>query len=264
MKVVILCGGFGSRISEESQFRPKPMIGIGGRPILWHIMKYYSSWGYNEFIICASYKQEYIKEYFADYFRRSTDVTFDYTGNQETVEYHSTHVEPWRVTIADTGLATLTAGRVRRIRKYVQDEPFMLTYGDGLSDVNLDALRAYHETHGAVVTLTAVNVAQKFGVLDMDADGRVESFREKSDADDSAINGGFMICEPSLFDEPLADDDDLASATLEALASRGQLAAYRHFGFWQSMDTQRDRELLLRIWESGQAPWKRWDESALQ
>lgn len=234
------------------------MISIGGHPILWHIMKYYSAFGFNEFVICAGYKQEVIKEYFADYFLRTTDVTFDYTGETESIEYHSSRTDPWRVTIADTGLSTLTSGRIRRVRKYLDDQPFMLTYGDGLSDVNLDKLLAYHEKSGATVTLTAVNVAQRFGVLDMTPDGHIKAFREKSDSDESAINGGFMVVNPDFFDEPLLDTEDLAGDTLEALAARGELAAYRHFGYWQSMDTQRDRDLLERVWNSGEAPWKIW------
>lgn len=258
MKTVILAGGFGSRISEESHLKPKPMIEIGSQPILWHIMKYYSSFGFNDFVICAGYKQHKIKEYFANYFLHSSDITFDYAGDEESIEIHDTHAEPWRVTVADTGLETMTAGRIRRIRKYVGDEPFMLTYGDGVSDVDLDKLLDFHQNNGSVVTLTGVDVAQRFGVLDMSDSGIVTSFREKSGSDDAAINGGFMVVEPAIFNEKLGDDEDFSKVTLESLAGKGQLSAYRHRGFWHPMDTQRDKTELEQIWESGDAPWKTW------
>ncbi len=258
MKTVILAGGLGSRISEESHLKPKPMIEIGGRPILWHIMKYYSSYGFNDFIICAGYKQHVIKEYFADYFLHSSDVTFDYTNEEETVEIHDTHAEPWRVTIADTGLGTLTGGRIRRVRKYIGDERFMLTYGDGLSDVDLHKLLRFHEEAGGVVTLTGVDASQRFGMLEVNDDGRVTEFREKSTADDVAVNGGFMVVEPSIFSERLGDGEDFSKVALGDLALKGELTAYRHSGFWHPMDTQRDREQLEAIWNSGEAPWKVW------
>ena len=258
MKVVILAGGLGSRISEESHLRPKPMIEIGGRPILWHIMKYYSHYGYNEFVICAGYKQHMIKEFFADYYLHSSDVTFDYSGENERVEIHNTSAEPWKVTVADTGLNTQTAGRIRRIKKYVEAEPFMLTYGDGLSDVDLNKLVDFHNEKGGTVTLTGVDIAQRFGVLEMDSEGTVTSFREKNDSDKSAINGGFMIVEPSIFEERMLDTDDFSNVTLESLSNRGLLTAYRHTGFWQSMDTQRDREKLQEIWNRDNVPWKVW------
>lgn len=258
MKVVILAGGYGSRISEESHLRPKPMIEIGGQPIMWHIMKYYSSFGFDDFVICAGYKQHVIKEYFADYYLRASDVTFDYRGSGETLEVHDTHAEPWRVTVADTGRDTQTGGRIRRIRRYVGDESFMLTYGDGLSDIDLNALLAYHEREGGTVTLTGVDVAQRFGVLDMDHEGRIKAFREKSDVDDAAINGGFMVVEPEIFGERLGDADDFSKVALEDLAAKGKLTCYRHTGFWKCMDTQRDREILEEIWSSGNAPWKVW------
>lgn len=258
MKVVILAGGYGSRISEESHLRPKPMIEVGGQPILWHIMKYYSAFGFDDFVICAGYKQHVIKEYFADYYLRASDVTFDYRGDGEKLEVHDTHAEPWRVTVADTGLNTQTGGRIRRIRRYVGDEPFMLTYGDGVSDVDLRALLACHEREGGVVTLTGVDVTQRFGVLDMEPDGRIRAFREKSDVDDSAVNGGFMVVEPSIFKERLGDGDDFSKVALEDLAAKGELTCYRHTGFWKCMDTQRDREILEEIWASGEAPWKAW------
>lgn len=258
MKVVILAGGFGSRISEESQFKPKPMIEIGGYPILWHIMKYYSGFGFNEFVICAGYKQHIVKEYFADYYLHSSDVTFDFTRGSNEMIVHGTSAEPWRITIADTGLNTQTAGRIRRIQEYVNGEPFMLTYGDGLSNVDLDKLLAFHNRNGGTVTLTAVNIEQRFGILDINANGIVSAFREKDDSDSNAANGGFMVVEPALFEQPLLDDQDFSKVTLEALAKAGKLTAYRHTGFWQPMDTQRDRIRLEEIWESGKAPWKNW------
>lgn len=259
MKVVILAGGLGSRISEESHLRPKPMIEIGGRPILWHIMKYYSQFGFNDFVICAGYKQHIIKEFFADYFLHSSDVTFDYRDGKQEMTVHSTNAEPWRVTVADTGYKTQTGGRIRRIRKYVGDEPFMLTYGDGVSNVDLNALLEYHEQVGGTVTLTGVNIAQRFGVLDINDSGQVTEFREKNDADENAINGGFMVVEPGVFDEPLGDDEDFSKVALESLARKGELTCYRHTGFWQPMDTQRDKQLLEKIWAGGDAPWKIWE-----
>lgn len=258
MKVVILAGGLGSRISEESQYKPKPMIEIGPQPILWHIMKYYSEFGFNDFIICAGYKQHVIKEYFADYFLHSSDITFDYSKGSNVMTVHNTNVEPWKVTIADTGLHTNTAGRIRRIRKYVDQEPFMLTYGDGLSNVDLDALLQFHNSNGGTVTITAVDIEQRFGVLDIDETGLVESFREKDDSDSNAANGGFMVIEPEIFQQPLLDTDDFSKVTLENLASDKKLTAFRHTGFWQPMDTQRDKMRLEEIWESGNAPWKIW------
>lgn len=257
MKVVILAGGFGSRISEESQFKPKPMIEIGGRPILWHIMKYYAAFGYEEFVICAGYKQHIVKEYFNDYYLHSSDITFDFTHGANDMIVHGTKAEPWKVTIADTGLNTQTAGRIRRIHEYVEDEPFMLTYGDGLSNVDINALLDFHENNGGTVTLTAVNIEQRFGILDINK-GVVSAFREKDDSDSNAANGGFMVVEPSIFEQPLLDDQDFSKVTLEALAKDKELTAYRHTGFWQPMDTQRDRIRLEEIWESGKAPWKIW------
>lgn len=258
MKVVILAGGLGSRISEESHLKPKPMIEIGGHPILWHIMKYYGAFGFNDFIICAGYKQHVIKEYFADYYLHSSDITFDYKDGNESIEIHNTSAEPWRVTVADTGYKTQTGGRIRRIKKYVGDEPFMLTYGDGVSNVDLNALLDFHKKAGGIVTLTGVDIAQRFGVLDMDDSGKVIAFREKSDVDDAAINGGFMVVEPEIFNENLSDDADFSKVALEDLANKGKLTAYRHTGFWQPMDTQRDRNQLQEIWASGNAPWKIW------
>lgn len=264
MKVVILAGGLGSRISEESQFKPKPMIEIGGKPILWHIMKGYSHYGFNDFIICAGYKQQVIKTYFNDYFLNMSDITFDYREGTKDIEIHSTIAEPWRVTIADTGLETQTAGRIKRIQKYVGDEPFLLTYGDGVSTVNPHDVIAKHEQTGGVVTITGVVMSQRFGVLDIDADHHVNSFREKRTADNAFINGGFMVVEPEVFGYIGEDGqdgltEDFSSVTLERLAREGKLTVYPYEGFWRCMDTQRDKQQLEAMWNKGNAPWKMWE-----
>lgn len=259
MKAVILAGGFGTRISEESQFKPKPMIEVGDKPILWHIMKGYSAHGINEFIICAGYKQQIIKEWFADYFVNTSDVTFDFTqGNKVTI--HERHVEPWKVTVVDTGLHTMTGGRVRRIRRYVGDEPFFLTYGDAVADVDIDAQLAFHREHGKCVTLTSVSLVQQKGVLDISEDNSVLSFREKQNHDDALINGGFMICNSGLFDYLDGDDTVLEQEPMRRLAADGELKSFYHGGFWQCMDTKREKELLERLWSEGKAPWKVWDD----
>lgn len=257
MKVVILAGGFGTRISEESHLRPKPMIEICGRPILWHIMKIYSHYGYNDFIICAGYKQQVIKEYFANYYLHHSDVTFDFSdGGKITV--HSNISEPWRVTVVDTGLETLTGGRIKRIRDYIGDEPFMLTYGDGVADVDIPRLEAYHRSHGRLATITAINPGQRFGVLDMNESGEVSAFREKKFDDGTIVNGGFMVLQPQVFDYIEGDMTAFEQEPLERLAREGQLMAYKHEGFWQCMDTQRDRVKLEELWNGGDAPWKIW------
>lgn len=259
MKVVILAGGFGTRISEESVLRPKPMVEISSMPILWHIMKYYSHYGYNDFIICCGYKQYVIKEWFADYYLHTSDVTFDFTAeNKMTV--HSTHTEPWKVTLVDTGLRTMTGGRIKRIRKYIGDEPFMLTYGDGVSNVDLHRLEAFHKSHGKIATLTTVNVGQQFGCIDMGDDGSVTKFREKSDRDGAQINAGFMVMNPEVFDYIDGDSTAFEKEPLMRLAAEGQLMAYTHKGFWKCMDTKRDKELLERMIEDGQAPWMVWED----
>lgn len=257
MKVVLLAGGFGTRISEESHLKPKPMIEIGGQPILWHIMKMYSSYGFNEFIICAGYKQHIIKEYFADYFLHTSDITFDFTNNNEMMIHHNT-AEPWKVTVVDTGLNTMTGGRVKRIQKYVGDEAFMLTYGDGVSDVNIKELVEFHKAHGKMATMTTVNVGQRFGVLDIDQDGTITSFREKQDSDGSMINAGFMVLEPKIFDHIAGDATVFEKEPLETVAKSNELKAYKHDGFWQCMDTQRDKMQLEEMWEQGKALWKKW------
>ncbi len=263
MKVVILAGGFGTRISEVSHLLPKPMIEVGGKPILWHIMKGYSHFGFNEFVICAGYKQHVIKEWFADYFLHSSDVTFDYTNGHETMEVHDTTAEPWRVTVADTGFSTNTAGRIYRVRKYVGDERFMLTYGDGVSDVNPNDILATHRAASAVATLTGVIPAQRFGILDVDGGGLVRSFQEKRTDTAALVNGGFMVCEPSVFQAieqagSCPDAEDFSAVTLEWLAHEGRLACHRHRGFWMCMDTKRDYEQMERLWSSGNAAWKVW------
>lgn len=257
MKIILLAGGFGTRISEESHLKPKPMIEIGNMPILWHIMKLYSHYGFNEFIICAGYKQEVIKQWFANYFIHSSDITFDFTRGDEVIVHHQ-NSEQWKVTVVDTGLNTMTGGRVKRIREYVGDEPFMLTYGDGVSDVNIEALFNYHKSHGKIGTMTVYNAGQRFGVIDMDESSTIHSFREKSKDDGSLINIGFMVMNPEIFDYIEDNSTAFEKEPLEALASMGELKAYRHDGYWQCMDTKRDHEGLNRLWEEGKAPWKIW------
>ncbi len=257
MKVVVLAGGFGTRISEESSKKPKPMIEIGGMPILWHIMKEYSVYGFNDFVICCGYKQHMIKDFFANYYLHNSDVTFDFT-NQNYMRVHSNSSEPWRVTVVDTGLNTMTGGRVKRIQPYVGDETFMLTYGDGVCDIDMNGLLEYHESHGKLATLTAINVAQRFGVLGLGDGDLVTDFREKSVSDENVINGGYMVLEPEVFDYIDGDSTVLEKEPLERLAAEGQLKAYKHRGFWKCMDTQRDLTELEKLWESGKAPWKKW------
>lgn len=256
MKVVLLAGGFGTRISEESHLKPKPMIEIGEKPILWHIMKYYSQYGFHEFIICLGYKQYVVKEFFSDYFLHTSDITFDLANNR--MEVHNNYAEPWKVTLVDTGLTTMTGGRIRRIRSYVGDEPFMLTYGDGLADVDLIKLKEFHQHHGRVATITAVNVGQRFGVLDIQGQGQVQAFREKDNMDGDLINGGFMVMSPEIFDYLKGDETVLEKEPFEQLAKNGEMMAYPHNGFWKCMDTQRDKQQLERMWQSGNAPWKIW------
>ena len=257
MKVLILAGGFGTRISEESHLRPKPMIEIGEMPILWHIMKYYSSYGYNDFIILAGYKQYVIKEYFANYFLHNSDVTFNLSNNQ--MEVHHNMNEPWRVTIVDTGLNTMTGGRIKRVQDYVGDEPFMLTYGDGVSNVDLDALVNFHHSHGKIATITTVSLAQQKGVLDIDENNRIRAFREKEREDGAIINGGYMVFQPEIFNYLTDDRCVLEQEPMHRLAADGELMSFYHAGFWQCMDTQREKKLLEDLWASGNAPWKTWE-----
>ena len=259
MKVVILAGGFGTRISEESHLKPKPMLEIGGKPILWHIMKEYSYYGYNEFIICCGYKQHVIKEWFADYYLYNSDVTFDFTDdNRMTV--HNNVAEPWKVTLVDTGLNTMTGGRIKRIQKYVGDEPFMLTYGDGVSDINISELVAFHNKQGKLATLTAACIEQRFGVLDIAEDKTITSFREKSSDDKARINAGYMVLEPKIFDYIKGDTTVFEKEPLERVAKEGQLAAYFFDGYWQCMDTKREMDKLNELWDKGLAPWKKWED----
>lgn len=257
MKVIILAGGFGTRISEESHLTPKPMIEIGGMPILWHIMKIYSSYGFNEFVVCCGYKQHVVKEFFADYYLHRNDVTFDFSNNNEMI-IHKNASEPWKVTLVDTGLNTMTGGRVKRIRDYVGNEPFMLTYGDGVADINIDKLLNFHASHGKIATLTSISVGQRFGVLDVDDKDQIKAFREKSNDDSSVINGGFMVLQPDVFNYIEGDSTVFEKGPLEALAAQGNLMAYHHEGFWQCMDTQRDKQQLESLWEKNEAPWKVW------
>jgi len=260
MKVVILAGGFGTRISEESMYKPKPMVDLGGMPILLHIMKLYSAHGFNEFIICAGYKQHVIKEYFADYFLHSSDITFDFTQGRNDIIVHHNTSERWKVTVVDTGLNTMTGGRVKRIREYIGDEPFMLTYGDGVSDINITELVRFHQAHGKLLTMSAYNAGQRFGVLDISDDGLVREFREKTQGDGNMINIGFMVCQPEFIDYIEDDSTVLEKVPLETVARMGQLVAYKHEGFWQCMDTVREKETLEKLWASGQAPWKVWTD----
>lgn len=263
MKVVILAGGFGTRISEETQYKPKPMIEIGGMPILWHIMKEYSYYGYRDFIICAGYKQHVIKEWFADYFLHTSDITFDFTKGNKTI-VHNRYSEPWKVTVVDTGLNTMTGGRVKRIWPFVGNETFMLTYGDGVSDVNINKLVEYHKSHSKIATLTSVSVEQRFGVLDIsEDDNTIHCFREKSDSDGSRINAGYMVLNPGIFNYIDDDSTVFEKKPLETLAALGELKSYRHTGYWQCMDTKREADKLEELWASGKAPWKRWEESLL-
>lgn len=257
MKVVILVGGYGTRISEESQFRPKPMIEVGGMPILWHIMKEYSYFGHNEFILCAGYMQHVIKEWFANYFLFTSDVTFDLSDNNRMI-VHNQHAEPWRVTVVDTGLHTMTGGRVKRIEEYVAGEPFLLTYGDGVCDVEIDKLVEFHKSHGKTATLTTVIQKQQKGILDIDTMGAVKSFREKHSNDGAAINAGFMVFQPEIFHYLENDSTVLEHEPLEKLVADGQLMSYRHTGFWQCMDSLREKTELENMWSSGSAPWKVW------
>ena len=258
MKVVILAGGFGTRISEESQNKPKPMVEIGGMPILWHIMKVYSHYGFNEFVICAGYKQHVIKEWFADYFLHTSDITFDFTNGNEMI-VHDKHVEPWKVTIVDTGLNTQTGGRVKRIKDYIGDETFMLTYGDAVGDINIQELVEYHKSHGKMGTVSVYNFGQNKGVLDIASDSKVNAFREKSDLDGDLINIGFMVFEPQLLDYIDNDTIVFEKEPMNALVEQGQLMAYTHKGFWQCMDTLREKQKLDSLLEKGEAPWKLWD-----
>ena len=259
MKVVILAGGFGTRISEESHLRPKPMIEIGEAPILWHIMKYYSSFGYNEFIICCGYRGYYIKEYFADYYLHRSDVTFDFSAENRMI-VHSNLAEPWKVTVVDTGMDTQTGGRIKRIAPYINGERFMMTYGDGVSNIDLTKLMQTHEGSGKTVTMSAIQPGGRFGILDInDRDGSIVGFREKAREESAWINAGFMVMEPEVINYIEGDYTIFERTPLESLSNDGKLGVYRHYGYWQCMDTQRDKGALESAWASGNAPWKVWD-----
>ena len=259
MKVVILAGGFGTRITEESQYRPKPMIEIGGMPILWHIMKEYSYYGFNEFIICCGYKQNVVKDWFADYFLHSTDVTFDYRNGRNEILFHSNRIEPWTVTIVDTGLNTMTGGRIKRIQKYLDGEPFMMTYGDGVCDVNIKDLLKFHQSHHKLATLTTVYLDQQKGILDIGGDNAVKSFREKKAEDATPINAGYMVLDPAVLDYIEGDDTIFEKGPLERLAADGELMSYCHRGFWQCMDNKREHDNLEKLLATENAPWKIWE-----
>jgi len=259
MKVVLLAGGLGSRITEESQYRPKPMVELGGMPILWHIMKEYSYYGFNDFIICAGYKQHMIKEWFADYFLRRSDVCFDFTSGRQELSVLDQRCEPWRVSVIDTGLNTMTGGRIKRIQKYVGDEPFLMTYGDGVCDVNIAELVRFHREHGKIATLTAVLPDQEKGVLDIAEDNSVRAFREKQLTDATPINAGYMVLEPAIFDYLDGDGCVFEQGPMRRLAEEGQLMSYKHHGFWQCMDNIREKEILEKMIAAGQAPWMKWE-----
>lgn len=256
MKVVILAGGFGTRLSEETHLRPKPMVDIGDKPILWHIMKIYSSYGYNDFVICLGYKGYMIKEYFANYFIHQSDLTIDLTNN--SIATHHSNAEPWKVTLVDTGKESMTGGRIKRIQKYVGNEPFLLTYGDGVGNVDIAALVDEHRRNKKLVTVTAVQPSGRFGALNLAENNQVNSFLEKPKGDGSWINGGFFVCQPEVFNYLDGDTTIWEREPMERIAAHGQLQAFKHLGFWKPMDTLRDKQELEQAWESGTAPWKTW------
>jgi glucose-1-phosphate cytidylyltransferase len=257
MKVVILAGGLGTRISEETDVRPKPMVEIGNKPILWHIMKIYSHHGFNDFIICLGYKGYVIKEYFANYFLHQSDVTIDLQKNM--MEIHQSKAEPWKITLVDTGLNTMTGGRIKRVQQYIGNKPFMLTYGDGVGDIDIKTIVNVHKKHKKYATVTSVQPSGRFGALNLDADKNVISFQEKPKGDGAWINGGFFVLEPGVFDYIHSDETVWEREPLENLAKDIQLVAYTHTGFWQPMDTLRDKNQLEELWKSGKAPWKVWE-----
>lgn len=258
MKAVILAGGLGTRITEYSQYKPKPMIEVGGMPIIWHIMKAFSFFGINDFVICAGYRQNMVKEWFNNYFLYTSDVTFDFTEEESNVTFHDRHSEPWKVTVVDTGPETMTGGRIKRIQKYIGNETFLMTYGDGVCDVDIKKLIEFHKSHGKLATLTAVFMDQSKGVLDIGFDNTVKSFREKSSKDRAPINAGFMVLESKVFEYLTGDDCVFEQEPLRKLSEEGELMSYQHRGFWQCMDTLREKLELDALWESGEAPWKVW------
>ena len=258
MKVVLLAGGMGTRISEESQYKPKPMIEIGGKPILWHIMKEYSYYGFNDFIICAGYKQHVIKKWFADYFLINSDITYDFTNGQNEMTIHNHYCEPWKVTVVDTGLNTMTGGRIKRVQPYIGNETFMMTYGDGVCDVDISKLLEFHNNHNKIATLTAVLREQQKGILKINGDNSVKSFREKNQNDSSMINAGYMVLNPEIFDYIKDDSTIFEAEPMEKLVAQSELMSYIHKGFWQCMDTQREHYMLEQLLKTNQAPWKKW------
>jgi glucose-1-phosphate cytidylyltransferase len=258
MKVVILAGGFGTRISEESHLVPKPMIEIGGKPILWHIMKYYSSYGFNEFIICAGYRQYVIKEFFSNYFLHTSDITFDFHSEKKVV-VHQNQAEPWKVTVVDTGLNTMTGGRLKKIKKFINEDDFLLTYGDGLANVNLNNLIEFHKKSNAIVTLTAIQPEGRFGLIDINKQGQITQFKEKKKEDSGWINGGFMVADNMLFDFISDDNTVLEREPLENLAKLKKLSAFKHKGFWQCMDSMKDKNTLESLISQNQAEWMIWE-----
>lgn len=260
MKVVILAGGFGTRFSEESQYKPKPMIEIGGMPIIWHIMKEYSYYGFRDFVICAGYKQDVIKNWFADYCVRTNDVTFDFRSGDNNMIIHRRRCEPWVVTVVDTGLKTMTGGRIKRVQPYIGHETFMVTYGDGVCDVDIAKLAEFHKSHGKLATLTAVTLEQDKGVLVIEKNNTVRAFREKRRADGTTVNAGYMVLEPEVFDYIEGDETVFEREPLEKLAAEGQLKSYRHNGYWQCMDTSHERDVLEQLLAKGIAPWKKWED----
>ncbi|ADR35063.1 glucose-1-phosphate cytidylyltransferase [Sulfuricurvum kujiense DSM 16994] len=258
MKVLLLAGGFGTRLSEETDIRPKPMVEIGGKPILWHIMKIYSTYGFNEFVVLLGYKGYYIKEYFANYFLHQSDVTIDLKNNKMEILNNSS--EPWKVTLLDTGLNAMTGSRIKKAQKFVGDEPFMLTYGDGVSDINIEELLRFHRTHGKTLTMMSSQPAGRFGALNIDSDGRVSKFLEKPKGDGNWVNAGFFVCEPNVFD--YIDDDETVvfeQEPLQKLAEEGEIFTYQHQGFWKPMDSLKDKNDLNHLWDHGMAPWKIWN-----
>ncbi len=259
MKVVILAGGLGTRISEESQVRPKPMIEIGERPILWHIMKHYSYYGFNEFIICGGYKAWMIKEYFINYYLHTCDITIDFSELDRTMEIHSNHTEPWKLTIVDTGLDTMTGGRVKRIKDYIGNEPFLCTYGDGVGDVDINKAIEFHKKHGKIATITTYNYGQRFGVVDVNEANQVLKFREKNNLDGDIISIGYMVLQPEVMEYISGDETTLEKEPFENLANDRQMMSYRHEGFWHCMDTLRDKKKLEDLWRTGNAPWAIWE-----
>jgi glucose-1-phosphate cytidylyltransferase len=258
MKVLILAGGYGTRLNEETEIRPKPMVDIGGKPILWHIMKLYSHYNFNEFIILLGYKGYYIKEYFANYFMHQSDVTIDLQNNN--VEIHKTKAEPWKITLIDTGLNTFTGGRIKRVQKFIENETFMLTYGDGVGDINISELLQFHKKNGKYATITAVKPQGRFGSLSLGDQDKVLAFQEKTDAQNAWINGGFFVLEPEIFDYIQEDNIPWEEKPLENLAKDNQIIAYKHYGFWKPMDTPRDKTEMEKLWNSGNPPWKIWKE----